>query len=45
MVHVRAAPTACASSEPHEPKHQAWAGSLPTFCDTSREYTVHVYPP
>lgn len=28
MVHVRAAPTACASREPHEPEHQAPAGSL-----------------
>ena len=43
MVHVRAAPTACASSEPHEPKHQAWAGSLPTSCNTFRKYTVYVY--
>ena len=39
-VHVRAALTACASSEPHEPKHQAWAGSLLTAGNTFREYTV-----
>ena len=36
-VHVRAALTACASSEPHEPKHQAWAGSMLTSCNTFRE--------
>ena len=35
----------CASSESHEPKHQAWAGSLLTSCNTFREYTVYVYPP
>ena len=37
--------TACASSEPHEPKHQAWAGSLLTSRNTFRENTVCVYPP
>ena len=45
MVHIRAALTACASSEPHEPKHQARTGSLLTSCNTFREYTVYVYPP
>ena len=40
-MHVRAALTACASSEPHEPKHQAWAGSLLTSCNTFREYLVY----
>ena len=44
-LHVRGTLTACASSEPHEPKHQAWAGSLLTSCDTFREYTVYLYPP
>ena len=45
MVYARAAPTACASSEPHEPKHQAWAGPLLTSCNTFRAYTAYVYPP
>ena len=44
MVHVRPALPACGSSEPHEPKHQAWAGSLLTSCSTYRKYTVYVYP-
>ena len=45
MVHVRAAPTECTSSEPHEPKHLARDGSLLTSCNTFREYTVYFYPP
>ena len=36
--------TACASSEPHEPKHQAWAGSLLTSYNTFRGYNVYMYP-
>ena len=41
-MHVRTTPTACAPSEPHEPEHQAWAGSLLICCNIQEVHRIYV---